>query len=123
MTTWTFPWGSLRFNLGWGQKFTMGSIQLKRRWGQSPSAWLRVKIFGGCGLGWMQEKREKGEGRRVRAGGFYKRGNESSGRGFSEDSGRTTEVFMKSIGSVISKINLDDRDKYLSREFQKFGIY
>ncbi|OGG19222.1 hypothetical protein A2721_00085 [Candidatus Gottesmanbacteria bacterium RIFCSPHIGHO2_01_FULL_47_48] len=30
---------------------------------------------------------------------------------------------MKSIGSVISKINLDDRDKYLSREFQKFGIY
>lgn len=30
---------------------------------------------------------------------------------------------MRSIGSVISTINLDDRDKYLSREFQKYGIY
>lgn len=30
---------------------------------------------------------------------------------------------MKSIGSIISMINLDDTDKYLSREFQKYGIY
>lgn len=31
---------------------------------------------------------------------------------------------MRSIGSIISNINLDDQsDKYLSREFQKYGIY
>lgn len=30
---------------------------------------------------------------------------------------------MKSIGSIISTINFDDTDKYLSREFQKYGIY
>ncbi len=30
---------------------------------------------------------------------------------------------MKSLGAILSKINLDDTDKYLSREFQKYGIY
>lgn len=30
---------------------------------------------------------------------------------------------MKSLGSVLSNWTLDNRDKYLSREFQKFGIY
>lgn len=31
---------------------------------------------------------------------------------------------MKSIGTILSSLNLDDkRDKYLSREFQKYGIY
>lgn len=30
---------------------------------------------------------------------------------------------MKSIGNILAKINLDDQDKYLSREFQKYGIY
>jgi len=30
---------------------------------------------------------------------------------------------MKSIGSILSTINFDDSDKYLSREFQKYGIY
>lgn len=33
-------------------------------------------------------------------------------------------LVMKTLGSVISKINLDDnRDKYLSREFQQYGMY
>lgn len=30
---------------------------------------------------------------------------------------------MKSLGSVLSNWKVDDRDKFLSREFQKFGIY
>ncbi len=30
---------------------------------------------------------------------------------------------MQSIKTILSKINLDDQDKYLSREFQKYGIY
>lgn len=30
---------------------------------------------------------------------------------------------MKSLGNVLSNRALDDRDKYLSREFQKYGIY
>ena len=30
---------------------------------------------------------------------------------------------MKSLGNVLSKWQIDDRDKFLSREFQKFGIY
>lgn len=30
---------------------------------------------------------------------------------------------MKSLGSVLANWKVDDRDKYLSREFQKFGIY
>lgn len=30
---------------------------------------------------------------------------------------------MQSIKTILSKFNLDDQDKYLSREFQKYGIY
>jgi hypothetical protein len=30
---------------------------------------------------------------------------------------------MKSLGTILSGLNLDDRDKYLSREFQRYGIY
>lgn len=30
---------------------------------------------------------------------------------------------MKSIGSVISKFKIDDSEKYLSREFQEYGLY
>ena len=30
---------------------------------------------------------------------------------------------MKSIGSVLSTVKIDDSDKYLSREFQQYGIY
>ncbi len=31
--------------------------------------------------------------------------------------------YLKSIGDVLGKIQLGDQDKYLSREFQKYGIY
>lgn len=30
---------------------------------------------------------------------------------------------MKTIGDIVGKFQLDDRDKYLSREFQEFGIF
>lgn len=30
---------------------------------------------------------------------------------------------MQSIKTILSGINFDGRDKYLSREFQKYGIY
>ena len=30
---------------------------------------------------------------------------------------------MQSLKTILSRINLDDQDKYLSREFQKYGIY
>lgn len=30
---------------------------------------------------------------------------------------------MKTIGDIVSKFQLDDRDKYLTREFQEFGIF
>lgn len=30
---------------------------------------------------------------------------------------------MKSLGSILGNLNLGDSDKYLSREFQKYGIY
>ncbi|MCL4390198.1 MAG: hypothetical protein M1484_02110 [Patescibacteria group bacterium] len=30
---------------------------------------------------------------------------------------------MQSLKTVLSRINLDDQDKFLSREFQKYGIY
>lgn len=30
---------------------------------------------------------------------------------------------MKTIGSIIANIKVGDDDKYLSREFQKYGIY
>ena len=30
---------------------------------------------------------------------------------------------MKSLRSVLSNLRIDDSDKYLSREFQKYGIY
>ena len=31
--------------------------------------------------------------------------------------------FMKTLGSVMSDFKLDNSDKYLSREFQRFGIH
>lgn len=30
---------------------------------------------------------------------------------------------MKSVGSVLKNWSIDDRDKYLSREFQQFGVH
>lgn len=30
---------------------------------------------------------------------------------------------MKTIGDIVGKFQLDDRDKYLTREFQEFGIF
>lgn len=30
---------------------------------------------------------------------------------------------MKTIGSIISKVQINDQDKYLSREFQRYGIF
>ena len=30
---------------------------------------------------------------------------------------------MQSLKSVLSKVKITDEDKYLSREFQKYGIY
>lgn len=30
---------------------------------------------------------------------------------------------MQSLKTILSQVNLDNQDKYLSREFQKFGIY
>lgn len=30
---------------------------------------------------------------------------------------------MQSLKTILSRVNLDDTDKYLSREFQKYGIY
>lgn len=30
---------------------------------------------------------------------------------------------MKTIGSVLADFKVDDRDKYLSREFQQFGMH
>ncbi len=30
---------------------------------------------------------------------------------------------MQSLATILSRVNLDDTDKYLSREFQKYGIY
>lgn len=30
---------------------------------------------------------------------------------------------MQDLKSILSKLQIDDRDKYLSREFQKYGIY
>lgn len=30
---------------------------------------------------------------------------------------------MQDLKTILSKVNLDDTDKYLSREFQKYGIY
>lgn len=30
---------------------------------------------------------------------------------------------MQKLGTILQKVNLDDSDKYLSREFQKYGIY
>lgn len=32
-------------------------------------------------------------------------------------------TFMQSLKTILSRVNLDDTDKYLSREFQKYGIY
>jgi hypothetical protein len=30
---------------------------------------------------------------------------------------------MQKLGKILGNLNLDDRDKFLSREFQKYGIY
>lgn len=30
---------------------------------------------------------------------------------------------MQSLKTILSHLNIDDQDKYLSREFQKYGIY
>lgn len=30
---------------------------------------------------------------------------------------------MQSLKTILSHLNIDDTDKYLSREFQKYGIY
>lgn len=30
---------------------------------------------------------------------------------------------MKTMGDIVAKFQLDDRDKYLTREFQEFGIF
>ncbi len=30
---------------------------------------------------------------------------------------------MQSIKAILSRVDLNDQDKYLSREFQKYGIY
>lgn len=30
---------------------------------------------------------------------------------------------MQSLKTILSRLDLDDTDKYLSREFQKYGIY
>lgn len=30
---------------------------------------------------------------------------------------------MQDLKSILGNVNLDSRDKYLSREFQKYGIY
>lgn len=30
---------------------------------------------------------------------------------------------MQSLKTILSQLDLDDQDKYLSREFQKYGIY
>ncbi len=30
---------------------------------------------------------------------------------------------MQSLKTILSRVNLDNTDKYLSREFQKYGIY
>jgi hypothetical protein len=30
---------------------------------------------------------------------------------------------MQKLGTILQKFNLDDTDKFLSREFQKYGLY
>lgn len=30
---------------------------------------------------------------------------------------------MQKLGTILQRVSLDDSDKYLSREFQKYGIY
>jgi len=30
---------------------------------------------------------------------------------------------MQKLGTILQKFNVDDTDKFLSREFQKYGIY
>ena len=30
---------------------------------------------------------------------------------------------MQDLKTILARVNLDDRDKFLSREFQKYGIY